>query len=71
MKDITLGPDIAIALFRILQETLTNIMKHAHASKVTIDLYNQVTCVEMIVSDNGLALRIRPCQTALFRPARH
>ncbi len=63
-EDITLDPDIAIALFRILQESLTNIMKHAHASKVTIDLYNQATCVEMIVSDNGLGFtesdRIKP-----------
>ncbi len=63
-EDITLGPDIAIALFRILQETLTNIMKHAHASKVKVDLYNQATCVEMIVSDNGLGFtesdRIKP-----------
>ena len=63
-EDITLGPDIAIALFRILQETLTNIMKHAHASKVKIDLYHQSTCVEMIVSDNGLGFtesdRIKP-----------
>ena len=63
-EDITLGPDIAIALFRILQETLTNIMKHANASKVKVDLYNQATCVEMTVSDNGLGFtesdRIKP-----------
>ncbi|RFC31490.1 MAG: Response regulator receiver domain-containing protein [Candidatus Nitrotoga sp. MKT] len=63
-EDITLDPDIAIALFRILQETLTNIMKHAHARKVKIDLYNQATCVEMIVSDNGCGFtesdRIKP-----------
>ena len=63
-EDINLGPDIAIALFRILQETLTNIMKHAHASKVNIDLYNQATYVEMTVNDNGLGFtesdRIKP-----------
>ncbi|MEO6421326.1 MAG: histidine kinase, partial [Candidatus Nitrotoga sp.] len=63
-EDITLDPDIAIALFRILQESLTNIMKHAHASKVKIDLYNKTTCVELIVSDNGLGFtesdRIKP-----------
>ena len=63
-EDITLDPDIAIALFRILQETLTNIMKHAHASKVKIELYNQATSVEMIVSDNGRGFtesdRIKP-----------
>ena len=63
-EDITLGPNIAIALFRILQETLTNIMKHAHASKVQIALHNQATHVEMIVSDNGCGFtesdRIKP-----------
>lgn len=63
-EDVTLDPDIAIALFRILQETLTNIMKHAHASKVDVDLYNQNACIEMIVSDNGRGFtesdRIKP-----------
>ncbi|CAH1388258.1 hybrid sensor histidine kinase/response regulator [Candidatus Nitrotoga sp. M5] len=63
-EDITLNPDIAIALFRILQESLTNIMKHAQAGLVKIDLYNQDSCVEMIVSDNGLGFtesdRIKP-----------
>ena len=63
-EDITLDPDVAIALFRILQETLTNIMKHAQANTVKIDLHNQATDIEMTVSDDGLGFtetdRIKP-----------
>lgn len=43
----------AITLFRIFQESLNNIMKHAKASGVTVAIYNQANGVDLIVSDNG------------------
>lgn len=52
-ESVELNPDISIALFRIFQETLTNIMKHAHASQVKVDICNRSNGVDMIVSDNG------------------
>lgn len=42
-------PTLTIALFRIVQEALTNIMKYAKASKVSVSLQR---------NDNGLCLRI-------------
>ncbi len=49
----TIAPDRAIALFRIFQEALANIAKHAQASQVKVAIYNRVACVNLIVSDNG------------------
>jgi signal transduction histidine kinase len=50
------APNIAITLFRIFQETLNNIIKHAHASKVRVAIYNRKNDLELIVSDNGRGL---------------
>ncbi len=43
----------AITLFRIFQESLNNIMKHAQASQVTVGIYNKADGVDLVVSDNG------------------
>jgi PAS domain S-box-containing protein len=43
----------ATALFRILQETLTNIARHAGATRASIDLSQQGGTVSLEVRDNG------------------
>jgi len=52
-----MNPDIdaarATALFRILQETLTNIARHAGATQVTIGLSQQSGHLSLEVGDNG------------------
>lgn len=55
-QDISLDPDTSIALFRIFQEALNNIIKHAQASQVKVDIYNRANGVDLIVSDNGRGL---------------
>jgi len=55
-EGVEIAPDVSIALFRIFQEALTNIMKHAHASQVTVDIYNRHDGVDLIVSDDGRGL---------------
>ncbi|WP_413436546.1 histidine kinase [Sulfuriferula sp. GW1] len=52
-EEIQLDTDQATALFRIFQEALTNIAKHAHASRVTVKLALSKRCVELEVADNG------------------
>ncbi|MCS7089250.1 MAG: response regulator [Verrucomicrobiota bacterium] len=44
---------IATALYRILQESLTNITRHARASKVSVRLEFQRTDLVLEISDNG------------------
>lgn len=59
--DIDLGIDdkCAIAYFRILQESLSNILQHAHASLVRVELRRQDGVLSMSISDNGVGLHDR------------
>jgi signal transduction histidine kinase len=43
----------ALALFRILQEALTNVVRHAHAGAVQITLTERGRTLMLIVKDNG------------------
>jgi signal transduction histidine kinase len=56
-KDVALDPDQASALFRIVQEALTNIAKHAHASRVTVRLHCTRQYVTVKITDNGRGIR--------------
>ena len=46
----------ATALFRILQESLTNITRHAYATKVDIKIVEKAGRIELSISDNGAGL---------------
>jgi signal transduction histidine kinase len=41
------------ALFRIGQEALTNIVKHAQANQVTVTLKEKAEIVQLTITDNG------------------
>jgi signal transduction histidine kinase len=51
--DFTLDPDRSIAIFRILQETLTNVARHARADAVRIRLERTDFAIELHVRDDG------------------
>ncbi len=51
--DLTLDPERSTALFRILQETLTNVMRHARATRVDVRLSKRNADVQLRVRDNG------------------
>lgn len=55
-RDIGLDTDQATALFRIAQEALTNIAKHAHATKVSVKLARLRHHVSLKISDNGAGI---------------
>lgn len=48
-----LPKEIETALFRIVQESLANALKHAHASRIDIRLGRTRDLVELIVDDDG------------------
>jgi two-component system sensor histidine kinase UhpB len=52
-ENIDLNPDVSIALFRIFQEALTNIMKHAHATTVTVAIHDHAHGVDLTIGDDG------------------
>lgn len=49
----TLPVEVNTALYRIVQESLTNICKHAHATAVTVDLHHQAGLLHLAIADNG------------------
>lgn len=48
-----LDPEVELVLYRVAQEALTNMWKHAHASSATVQLSLMPAGVELIVEDNG------------------
>jgi PAS domain S-box-containing protein len=51
--DIVLDAERATALFRILQETLTNVARHAHATRVDVRLAQENQDLILEIHDNG------------------
>ena len=58
-KDVVLNDHAATAFFRILQESLSNIVRHAHATKVRVELKCSGKLLTMSVTDNGIGLGAR------------
>lgn len=54
--EIDLDPEQATAVFRIFQEALTNISKHAQASKVEVNLFADPKQLTLEIRDNGKGL---------------
>ena len=54
MKNTRLPTEVEIALFRIAQEALNNVAKHASATQVDIELFEEDGNVMMAITDNGI-----------------
>lgn len=54
--DFPLDPAAAIALYRIVQEGLTNIAKHARATRVRLELVREHDALRLALTDNGRGL---------------
>jgi signal transduction histidine kinase len=52
-EEITLDPDRSTTVFRIFQETLTNIVRHADADEIVIRLEKRDDHLRLEVRDNG------------------
>ncbi len=57
--DIRLDKDRATALFRVFQESLTNIVRHANASRVLIRVATDGDVVCMEINDDGVGIDVR------------
>jgi two-component system sensor histidine kinase UhpB len=53
MKSLRVPAEIEIALFRIAQEALNNVAKHANATQVDIELFGEDGNIMMAITDNG------------------
>ena len=57
-----LNDEIAITFYRILQETLTNIFKHANAKRIWFDIRTDDDNVQMTIQDNGNGFKVKASQ---------
>ena len=55
-ESLELEPNAAVAVFRIVQELLTNITKHAKAKEVNISLATTPVTVQLEVIDDGIGI---------------
>ena len=59
--EIVLNEDRSSALFRVFQETLTNIFRHSQATKILVSLKRNSDKLHLKIKDNGIG--ITPEQT--------
>jgi signal transduction histidine kinase len=64
LSSIALPSEVSAALFRIAQELLTNVMRHAAASHVLMRLYQDDARVTLEVTDNGKGITRERMTTA-------
>jgi signal transduction histidine kinase len=51
---LDVSPVVGLAAYRIVQEALSNVLRHAHARTVTVTLARQGTTLEVDVTDDGI-----------------
>lgn len=55
-SEIFFSKEKSLSLFRIVQESLTNIARHAHATHVEILLNKQGDDIQLVIADNGVGI---------------
>ena len=68
--EVRLSAPVELALFRIGQEALSNVVRHAHASHATLMIAFADNQVLLKVSDNGVGFEV-PTSPAEFAPTGH
>jgi two-component system sensor histidine kinase UhpB len=53
-----LGPEVETALYRIVQEGLTNVARHAHAARISIGLKRNGSTVQATIEDDGRGFNV-------------
>lgn len=56
-EQMNLNKDLEIALFRIFQESVTNIVRHSEASQVDIEMFLKGGQLVMKIHDNGIGIQ--------------
>jgi len=56
--DVRFSSELEIACFRIAQEALTNVARHARAKTVTVRLSRNRDCLILLVEDDGVGFDI-------------
>ena len=57
-EDVQVSDEIATGVFRIVQESLTNVARHAHATKVDVSLTANTNVLTVKIKDNGIGIDV-------------
>ena len=58
-KGLIHDPEVATNLYRIVQESVHNAVKHSGGDKITVRVYAQPSAIIMEIADNGLGLDVK------------
>ncbi len=64
-KDVRFAPSITEALYRVTQEALHNVARHARATRVDVALNCQGNRVEIMIEDNGIGFDLQQTRKGL------
>jgi len=60
-----LSAEQKLHLFRIIQEQINNILKHAKASKILVSLSKPCNRLELKIKDNGVGFDVKKCRSGI------
>jgi len=62
-----LSPDMELAIYRIVQEALSNVTRHAHAQHVVVEAAFRSDGISVVVEDDGVGFQVPESPDALAR----
>lgn len=65
--DVRLAPELEALAYRVAQEALANVLKHAHAERVTVSLHATEGFLRCEVADDGVGFEPQAAATAVHR----
>jgi signal transduction histidine kinase len=67
LRDGRQPPEVETACFRLAQEALTNVLRHAHAKRVVVQLRHHGAGLELVVRDDGVGFDVPAAQAQALR----
>lgn len=55
---LPLSPAAEVAIYRVVQEALSNVHRHAHATHASVGLYQRHSVLHVAVADNGVGMPV-------------
>ncbi len=64
LGEIRMPAFVETTVYRVVQEALTNVLKHAQASRVSVLLTREARGLSLVVEDNGRGFEVQPVQSS-------